>query len=770
MRNAPLSSVYAGPLRASAAVAPVGRIALLFGLVAVLTLTVVGRVAWVQMACRDDLLVVWDQPAVSFEPIPSHDGRIMTSDGQVLAYDDLSFRLDVHYRWLEEPPDPSWLSSQVRGRLTPVERRDAARREREREQVLQERRQMHRELAALLGVNETELRSRFRAIQERVERIVASVESRRVGRSDLTTQQVTTTPPSDPEDSLWDRVVRELTTPPQRESRDPVIVAEELAYHPIATRLPIRSVGLIESYPSRFPGISIEVDTTRVYPEHDLAPHLVGVRTPVTDEELAKARSTSNASSSPDETESALFAGERIGRGGVEQAGDRELRGRSGLKRIVRNRQGEVLETSIVRAPVDGRDIVLTLDSRLQREAERLLDIALKEVPPPATTTGSKFDDRVTPTPGDDSVSGAVRPVGGCLVAIDVRTGEILAAASAPRYDVNLLVQATESEWNAVARHPGRPFFPRATQATVPPGSIFKILSSVAMLESGAIDPQQQVNCRGYLDQPESHRCAIFRRHGVGHGNVDLQDALCESCNVYFFDAARKVGAQPMETWARRFGLGETTGLDIGGERAGLVPSSREATRERPWYPGHTLQLAIGQGDLLVTPLQVARMMAAVANDGWLVTPQLLRNRNSPDDNSPSSIEASDGIQLAGHTTIRRETTPPHRIDELSPTTLAEIRDGLQRVVTDPRGTGRLAAVESLTVAGKTGTAEVGRGLPDHAWFVGYAPAESPRVAFVVFLEHGGSGGKAAAPLAKQFVESLIEYRVLSPRRPPLRP
>jgi penicillin-binding protein 2 len=226
---------------------------------------------------------------------------------------------------------------------------------------------------------------------------------------------------------------------------------------------------------------------------------------------------------------------------------------------------------------------------------------------------------------------------------------------------------------------------------------------------------------------------------------------------VYFFDAARRMGPQAIHDWAARFGLGRPTGVDVPGERGGQLPDP--GSRREPWYPGTTLQFAIGQASLAVTPLQVAQMMAAVANDGDLVTPTFVRPPAASDES------AAGGVRLASFESPRGDRPVRQRIPGLSPGTLARVRAGLRMVVEDPHGTGKRVRTAQVSIAGKTGTAEVGGGKPDHAWFAGYVPADEPRVAFVVVLEHGGSGGHVAGPVAREFVQALLDAGVVRPDR-----
>ncbi|HLJ11335.1 MAG TPA: penicillin-binding transpeptidase domain-containing protein [Planctomycetaceae bacterium] len=345
-------------------------------------------------------------------------------------------------------------------------------------------------------------------------------------------------------------------------------------------------------------------------------------------------------------------------------------------------------------------------------------------------------------------------PAGGAIVALDVRTGAVLAAASEPRFNLQVLADSDEAAWERIVNDPRKPLFHRAAEMALPPGSVFKVLSAIAFLDSGRLDPAREFHCQGYLDDPESHRCLIYRNFGASHGDINLVDALARSCNVYFFAAARRAGASPIIDWAVRFGFGRPTGIDLPGERGGNLPILKgEASPTRRGRTkiasGDALQLAIGQAKLTATPLQIARLLAAVANGGRLITPRLAESAG------PASIETIDSFER-----LAADAAAP--IPELSENSLAWVRRGLERVVADPHGTGyKTVRLDALAIAGKTGTAEPGGGKPDHAWFAGYVPADRPKIAFVVVLENAGSGGHAAGPLARQLVQAMLALDLL---------
>lgn len=745
MRNRPFHELNR-PLPSGAPLidqAPRLRLAVLYVAWLIPVAAISGRLCYVQLTIADRFTSVWSRTEELERSIPARDGRILTADGLILAYDQPRFDVAIHYRWLEEPADRDWVDSEARARLPPAARRDPARLEEARQTLVAQREALRAELAAVTGVSVESLRERSARIQARVERMYAKVLERRANR-----EQAPVSSPGGSDTAWWERawsmVVDALTTPPERPHRDPLVIQEQLAYHVLAEDVPLSAVAAIESSPSRFPGVEIRQAGRRVYPAGPLAAHLVGVRTPISAEELAE-----RAARFPDGDPLGYEPGDRLGRTGIERAYDSLLRGRRGLRRIVRDRRGVVLQSQVIRPPLNGRDVVLTFDSRLQSRAEALLDAAIQL---PSSASGSE----AAVAEPLDAPPARTPAKGGCLVALDVRTGHVLAAAAAPRFDARLLVDYDAQAWQDAVADPRQPFFPRITQMTLPPGSVFKTLTAVAVLESGIVDPDALFHCRGYLDHPDRNRCLIYRHYGAGHGDVDLDEALCQSCNVYFFEAARRIGPRAIHDWATRFGLGATTGVDVPGERAGHLPSP---DADRAWYPGTTLQFAIGQASLTVTPLQVVRMMAAVANDGYLVTPTFVQ---------PQPVDVGD---TAGDVVAAGFETDPHvmpreRISGLSPGTLERVRSGLRLAVESPRGTGKRVRLKQIAIAGKTGTAEVGGGQPDHAWFAGYAPADDPRVAFVVVLEHGGSGGHTAGPLAREFVEALLETGVLSPTQP----
>ncbi|MBW3541190.1 MAG: hypothetical protein KY476_13055, partial [Planctomycetes bacterium] len=672
---------------------------------------------------------------------------------RVLAHDVERFAVLINYRWTQEPPDPLWLKRQALERLSRAERADDRKVEAATEAILAERRAMWRRLSELTGVSLAELQSERQAIQNRVERMVAAVEERR-GAVHAAAKAAEPEIPADASawERAWNTVVTTLTTSPERADLDPLTLPEQDANHRLLDGLSLEVAAEIESHPEMFSGLSTERTSRRRYPEQTIAAHVVGVRRPIADEELAARQARFEGDDPLD-----YRPGDRQGQTGVEAHYERLLRGRRGLRRVVRNGRGEIVASEVVRHPQPGRDLVLTLNLELQRRMEQALDETLG---PSATTVEE------APVIRDDASAGAA------LVALDVRTGAVLAAVSAPRFDLEVLAEPDADSWRQIVEDPRRPLFDRATRMAVAPGSTFKALTAIALLESG-LDPDATIFCRGYLDTPNRYRCYTYRHYGYGHGDTNLSDALARSCNVYFFSAAREVGPEPLVEWAGRFGFGRPTGIDLPGEEAGTLPapprerirlaaanvdgslrdpdSGRGATGLH-WYPGDTLGLAIGQSRLTTTPLQVARLMAAIGGDGRLVTPHVVRGFAQPQtaDSSEQSWPVREAAPIAG----------------LSAETLRRVREGLERVVADPRGTGyKQVRLKEVAIAGKTGTAEVGPGRRDHAWFAGYVPADRPKVAFAVVLEHGGSGGSDAGPLARRLVQELLALGIIEAAR-----
>jgi penicillin-binding protein 2 len=456
--------------------------------------------------------------------------------------------------------------------------------------------------------------------------------------------------------------------------------------------LSLEEIAYIEARKSDFPGLMIEAEVSREYPYGDLGSHLIGY--------LGKPGPTQLEDPGFRDVPPDMF----VGQWGIEKLFDQSLRGIPGKRVIEVNALGRQLRMLQEIPPSKGNDITISIDLNLQQEAEKA------------------FGDRA-----------------GALVAMKPDTGELLGMISKPSFDPNLFTRGMSHEqWMAITADRKNPMLNRALQSQYPPGSTFKIVTALAGLETGAINPDMKVDCRGGIRLGNRH-FGCWRREG--HGVVSLHRAIVESCDVYFYEVGRRLGIDRIYDYATRLGLGKKTGIELGEERQGLIPNTawKKETRKLPWFPGETLNAAIGQGYVAVTPIQLAFLTGAVANNGTLYHPGLIKNQEP---------------LVAGKLTANTEN-------------LEIIKKGLFGVVNEHSGTGWAAKSSLTTVCGKTGTAQVvgyRKGMSaqserfrDHAWFVAFAPDENPEIALAVIVEHGGHGGAAAAPIAKIAIEAYMK-------------
>jgi penicillin-binding protein 2 len=674
-----------------------------------LLLVVWGRAAQLEVSSGEAFRAQAAAPLVRRRSVPGVRGRILARDGTLLACDRRVSALAVQYRYLEEPCNRAWLRLMARSRIKPQERRDWARVSAEETRVLAERRELVERLAGLCAVSMEQWTRRARQIQSRVERIAASVNRHLQQEKTAPLPDPAEPPDATPAESLRRRVLAALrSTMQERPGR--MVVAEELDYHIMVDEVSLAVIAEVEGNPRRYPGVKIVQRWRRDYPGGTLAAHVLGHLGP-------------GDTPAPDD------APALVGRTGLERQYEQFLAGHCGMEVELTDHGGRILNCYRQREPVVGRDLLLTLDARLQQAAETLLDqaVARREAGPAGGPS-------------------AAEPGGGAIVVLDVQNGAVLAAASAPRFDPRGFARGV-ADVNAVLHDPARPLFDRATAMAIAPGSVFKIVTAVALLESGGVDPQAPHLCRGYLDTPDRWRCAVYRRRREGHGEVALRDAMAQSCNVYFFHHARQVGPEPLVAWAQRLGFGRPTGVDLPDEASGTLPTpdNIEKLEKHPWRTADTLELAVGQGSLTVTPLQVARLMAVVANGGRLVTPHLVTGLGLTG-TAAHDDAASDPIRVPA----------PQPVPGLSRATLAHLAEALEAVVADPHGTAHATVYQQrIPIAGKTGTAQVGAGRLEHAWLAGYAPADRPRVAFVVVLEQSGNADTSVGPVVKRLVEQI---------------
>jgi len=689
---------HASETRTPVVVDPRRRLRICLAVFVAVLLVVFGRAAQLEVTQGAGFRAEALRPVEKQTVLPAARGRILARDGSVLACDRKVQAVAVQYRRLQEPPDAGWLRATARARMSKAERKDAAKVAAEQVKVLAERVELARQLAQLCGLSPGQWTARAKQIQSRVQRIAEGA-NRRQSEAASSSDALS--------NDSWAARLRRLLLedpPPPR-----IVIAEELEYHVMADDAPPAAVAEIENRGDRYPGVKIVELSRRFYPGGAQAAHVLGHL-------------------------GAEGEGELVGRMGVERQYENVLQGRRGTAVEQTDRGGRVLARYDRQPPTAGHDVTLTLDPALQRTAEELLQSALQRR-------------AIRPEPAE--------PAGGAIVVMEIETGAIRAAASAPAFDPNLFARGNREELAAVLADKTHPLFDRVCRMAIPPGSTFKVLAAAALLESATITPEARFNCQGYLHQPDRQRCDIYIRQGVGHGEVALADALAVSCNTYFFHFAEQMGPRPLVDWATRFGFGRPTGIDLPGEASGTLPCPENIRHleGHAWRPADTQSMAVGQGSLTATPLQVLCMMAAAANGGRLVTPHVARGVG--EHGSGSTLGGEPPSPIAG-------LQPPSPIAGLQRKTLRTIREGLRRVVADPQGTAHgTLYIESLAVAGKTGTAETGADRASHAWFAGYVPAEEPKLALVVVLEHAGEAALAAGPVAKRLVLRMEQLGML---------
>lgn len=563
----------------------------------------------------------------------------------------------------------------------------------------------------------------------------------------------------DPVDAEAERVIERLATLLQLDEEE---VLDRLGSQrrspfrpvPIAIDVAPEMVFAIQEQRELFPGVVAETLPVREYPQEDLAAHVVGYLGEISQEELLRSEFAD------------YRGGDLIGRSGLEQSYEAELRGTAGQRVLVVNARGDVLDIQRDREPIPGDDLITHLDLELQAAVEQLLADGIETSRLVGTNEGR-------PLPS----------TAGSAVVLDARTGAVLAMASYPSYDPREFVGGVSEAYyrELLDVENEQPLVNRVIAGLYPPGSVFKTASGAAMIEAGHVTPRGLVECPPAFEVGGN----TYRNwnRGVNEGLMDFSVALLRSCDTYFYDLAftqwlteeRTVdrGEEPDEVMVRvaeRFGFGVRSGIDLPGEAAGRVPG-REwrqeywlANRDQycqaaelaapgsyarelytdlcrfgaAWRGGDAINSSIGQGDVLTTPLQVAVSYQAIANDGVMLRPHLGARIVGPDGEVVREIE-------------------PEVVGELgvSDQTMAVMREGLERVVMDPRGTGYSAfrgfPLEEIPVAGKTGTAEIGSRVP-YAWFAAYAPADDPEIVVAVNVEQGGGGSQTSSPIARNIL------------------
>jgi penicillin-binding protein 2 len=482
------------------------------------------------------------------------------------------------------------------------------------------------------------------------------------------------------------------------------------------------AVVALETHQLELPGVSLDAGPLRTYPFGPVGSHLFGYVGEVSEAELEKNHG--------------YRMGDLIGKAGAEKAWETRLRGVPGGQQIEVDALGRKLRV-LSRVPqTQGHNMILSVDRRLQLFTEQLME-----------------------------------EHEGSVVVMKPDTGEILAMVSKPTFDPNVFARGIRrDEWRQLTNDKLKPLNNRAIQGQYPPGSTFKIVTAAAALEEGAVTPFTRIFCGGsYAFANRAFRC--WKKGG--HGSVDLHRALVESCDVYFYQVGVKMGVDAIAEYSHRFGLGEITGISLDHEKPGLIPSTewKRARFNEPWFQGETLSVAIGQGYVLATPLQMANVIATVANGGTRYRPHLVRRI----DNAAGEVVEEILPEVVGNAGLRKST-------------LLQIREALRDVVNAPNGTGKKAKLPNIDVGGKTGTSQVfkmgkqtkthhmARHLRDHAWFVAFAPVDAPEIAIAVLIEHaGGGGGAMAAPIAHDVADFYFaltrgrSYQLASAEAPPER-
>jgi penicillin-binding protein 2 len=458
-----------------------------------------------------------------------------------------------------------------------------------------------------------------------------------------------------------------------------------------------------------FPGVEVRARLLRTYPHGELAAHVVGYVGRISEAELQK-------------LDPSVYSGiYHIGKNGVEKAYESVLHGKTGYEELETNVQGRAINVMGQKEPLAGADLHLSLDIKLQKVAHDAL--------------------------------GAYN---GAVVALEPKTGQVLAMVSKPSFDPNPFIQGiSRADYASLQASPDRPLYNRVLRGIYPPGSTVKPFMALAGLETGQVTSGRRVFCPGYFRLPgSSHKYRDWNK--FGHGTVDMKYAVTQSCDVYFYELALQLGIDRMHDYLGHFGFGRETGIDLDGEKPGIYPSQewKRKHRKQPWFAGETVIAGIGQGYVQVTPLQLARAVAILANKGRVVDPRLVATmKGALDVEHPHPARKSQAFPIAA-------------------ANWRTVVDAMIDVVHSQRGTAKgIAGGLSYRVAGKTGTAQVFTvrqdqdykrmrvkdKLKDHAWFIAFAPAEDPKIAVVVIAENGGHGGSVAAPIARRVMDAHLK-------------
>lgn len=475
--------------------------------------------------------------------------------------------------------------------------------------------------------------------------------------------------------------------------------SEKIGLEPIKIKRDVSFdiVSYIEENRLDLPGVICQVEPKRRYVYGEIASHLLGYTGEISKKELRTYR------------DRGYLCGWAIGKDGIERSYEEDLKGDNGFKYLEVNARGReigLLSGKDPLQPVPGKNLHLTIDIRLQRLAELIFP----------------------------------REFAGSLVALDPQTGEILAMVSKPTFDPNLFSSVlTPDEWQRLNKDPQKPLLNRAIEALYPPGSTLKVVTAAAGLETGTIKGNSRFGaCTGEMRFGNRiFRCWVEE----GHGSLNLRGAIVQSCDIYFYQLGKKIGLDHWAKYARAFGFDRPTGIDLVGEKRGLVPTSDYYNKrygKRGWTQNFVVNVAVGQGELLVTPLQLAVFAGKIGMEGRWYQPHLVKE-----------------IELVETGTLLKKNTVSKRVTEVSKKAYAALKRAMIDVVNSGLGTGQNAAIKGVSVAGKTGTAQNPHG-EDHACFICFAPSADPVIALAVIVENGGKGGSVAAPLARRVLQAYL--------------
>ena len=462
----------------------------------------------------------------------------------------------------------------------------------------------------------------------------------------------------------------------------------------IISDLPVEKAHLIMENLEKYPYLDVLTYSKRNYIYDTFASHTIGYVKPITKKELEELK------------EKGYTRDSIVGKKGIEKSYDSTLQGQDGLEYIEVNAYNKVVKNINNVEPTPGKELVLSIDYRLQTHMMEVMKGKM-----------------------------------GAFIAMDAKTGEVLTILSNPEYSLNKFSDRfTTEEWNALLNDPLQPLYNRAISSTYPPGSVYKVVSSISFLEDG-IDPELSIYDPGYF-QLGKFRYRSWKKGG--HGITDMAKSLIESVNVYYYTLIHQLGIENLEKVSKGMGLGQYTGIDVLEEKKGIMPSPKwkKDRWDQGWYPGDSINLSIGQGYLLTTPLQILNIYAMIANEGYSYKPRIVKE-----------IISSDGKK----TPVKKEIAYKY---ETKKEYYETIKNALIDTVSKDNGTAKALRTTDLLIAAKTGSAQnSGQKSKDdsHAWTAGFFPANNPEIVFVAFVENGGGGGAISAPIAKAFVDKYLE-------------